>query len=76
MRAMGRHIVLAVPAITAPAGGVDLSDNALTNQVTGLWYAWLIEHFFDDAHKFMAQYALEIEVATCDFEIGVADTGP
>ena len=23
----------------------------------------------------MAQYALEIEVATCDFEIGVADTG-
>src|SRR5947209_1456345 len=72
--AMSRHTSLAIPAIGTVTGSVNFANNALANQGRGRSCSRAFMHRFDNTYKFMPQDTLEGQVATGNFQVGVADT--
>ena len=75
IRAVGGHVALAIEAGGLMAGGVNVADDALAEQVLVLFLGNVAVDCFDDADKFVAENAMEIHIAADDFEVGVADAG-
>src|SRR5579875_396317 len=73
--AMGWHVMLAVEAIGAVAGGVDLAHDALPDKVAGQILSSLPIDLFNDANEFMPRHTLKIHIAAHNLQVGVADTG-
>src|SRR5260221_1345753 len=72
--AMGRHTTLAISAIWAVAGSVNLTNDTLPDKVSILFLSYIAMDFFYHTHKLMARNTLKIQIATGDFQVGVADT--
>jgi hypothetical protein len=71
---MGRHTTLAISAIWAVAGSVNLTNDTLPDKVSILFLGYIAMDFLHYTHKLMTRNALKIQVATGDFQVGVADT--
>src|SRR5258708_24051008 len=68
------HILLAVVAIGTVAGGGNLNNDTLPDKVSILFLGNITIDFFHYAHKLVTRNALKIQIATGDFQVGVADT--
>jgi hypothetical protein len=60
--------ITASTKIATPATRVDLSNDALADELT-------VSSFFYDADEFVSDRSGETSVAAGDFEIGIADAG-
>jgi hypothetical protein len=72
---MGRHTVLAVPAIKAVASSVNLANDTLADQALVAFLRKRTIDFFYYADELVARNALKSQIAARDLDIGVADTG-
>src|SRR6266436_5270240 len=72
--AMGEHTTLAISAIWAVAGSVNLTNDTLPDKVSIVFLGNITIDFFHYAHKLVTRNALKIQIATGDFQVGVADT--
>jgi len=72
---MGEHTTLAISAIWAVAGSVNLTNDTLPDEVSILFLSYIAIDFFHHTHKLMTRNTLKIQIATGDFQVGVADTG-
>src|SRR5260221_13038618 len=73
--AMGRHTTLAISAIWVVAGSVNLTNDTLPDKVSILFLGYMAIDSFHHTHKLMTRNTLKIQIATGDFQVGVADTG-
>jgi len=71
---MGEHTTLAISAIWAVAGSVNLTNDTLPDEVSILFLSYIAIDFFHHTHKLMTRNTLKIQIATGDFQVGVADT--
>src|SRR5713226_2568033 len=72
---MGEHVALAISAIWAVAGSVNLTNDTLPDKVSILFLGNITIDFLHHTHKLMTRNTLKIQIATGDFQVGVADTG-
>jgi hypothetical protein len=66
---------MAIVTIRAAAGDVNFANDAFANQGPRSRCPGAFVYSFNDADKFVSQDSLESQVATRDFEVGVADAG-